>query len=178
MLTLQDWRALILPWLFISYSQIMKKGEAFIRNMTFKGLWLLSLWTFHRWGNCNQGLLCDSSLWVSFRSCSSCRSWACSTTSPRWPSAVCQTKPYVACALWHRARNISWIIQLQLHGPGPGPGPGESLFSSKRLLEPIEGLIVVDIVSWQTVAFGIKVSDGERNDPRNVGPPGGGGGAG
>ena len=74
------------------------KGEAFIRNMTFKGLWLLSLWTFHRWGNCNQGLLCDSSLWVSFRSCSSCRSWACSTTSPRWPSAVCQTKPYVACA--------------------------------------------------------------------------------
>ena len=53
--------------------------------------------------------------------------------------------------------------------PGPGPGERESLFSSKRLLEPIEGLIVVDIVSWQTVAFGIKVSDGERNDPRNVG---------
>ena len=73
---------------------VCSKGEAFIRNMTFKGLWLLSLWTFHRWGNCNQGLLCDSSLWVSFRSCSSCRSWACSTTSPRWPSAVCQTKPY------------------------------------------------------------------------------------
>ena len=66
---------------------------------------------------------------------------------------------YTASASWARARARARAR----------PGPGESLFSSKRLLEPIEGLIVVDIVSWQTVAFGIKVSDGERNDPRNVG---------
>ena len=126
--------------------------------MTFEGLWLLSLWTFHWWGNCNQGLLCDSSLWVSFRSCSPRRSWACPATSARWPSAVCQTKVYWLGNFTRHVRSeteqetsIEICSYSFMSGVSGMPGVSLFMFSPKLLLEPIEDLIVLELMVVQDI---------------------------
>ena len=142
----------------LEWNSKKSKGEEFIGNMTFEGLWLLSPWTFHWWGNCNQGLLCDSSLWVSFLSCSPRRLWAFPATSARWPSAVCQTKVYWLGNFTRHVRSeteqetsIEICSYSFMSGVSGMPGVSLFMFSPKLLLEPIEDLIVLELMVVQDI---------------------------